>query len=85
MADSYDWRVQVRVVGCRDGWDRTLVDTPIFELRSNAQFGGIWADPQTAAQVAAQMFSGLTAPGDQTYVTVTAIDGSFTHSEVFAA
>lgn len=73
---NYDWRVQVRVTGKRDGWSRTLVDTPAFELRSNAQFGGVWSSPDTVAKVARDMFAGLVEPDDQIQVTVSSADDS---------
>lgn len=84
---TYDWRVQVRVTGERNGWARTLVDTPTFELRSSAQFGGIWSDHETVSAVARDMFVGLAMSGDEIHVTVVAADGSgpvYTVSQVVA-
>lgn len=71
---DYNWRVHVRITGTRDGWGRTLVDTPTFELRSNAQFGGIWSSADSVASVARDMFAGLTESGDQVHVTVSGLD-----------
>lgn len=71
---NYDWRVQVRITGTRDGWGSTLVDTPTFELRSNAQFGGIWSSTDTVAKVARDMFAGLVQPNDQIHVSVSSVD-----------
>lgn len=71
---NYNWRVQVRITGTRNGWGRTLVDTPAFELRSNAQFGAIWSSADTVAAVAHAMFVELTQPDDQVHVTVCAAE-----------
>lgn len=71
---NFNWRVQVRVTGTRDGWGKTLVDTPTFELRSNAQFGSIWSSPDIVAKVARDMFAGLVTADDQTHVTVSSVD-----------
>lgn len=72
---TYDWRVQVIAYGERDGWTSKRVDTPYFELRSNAQFGGIW-DQDGAAITAARCFEKLLQDGDEVAVAVTAVDGS---------
>ena len=74
MTANYDWRVQVRVTGQRAGWSRTLVDTPVFELRSSAQFGGVWTRDD-AAKVARDMFLSLTQAGDDVRVEVASLDG----------
>lgn len=71
---NFNWRVQVRVTGTRDGWGRTLVDTPTFELRSNSQFGGIWSSADAVAKVAYRMFNRLALPADQVHVTVSSTD-----------
>lgn len=72
---NYDWRLQVRIVRDRDGWTTGVVDTPSFELRSNALYGGIYGR-DTAALTAWDMFRPLLSAGDTAYITVCAIDGS---------
>lgn len=79
---SYDHRVQVRVTGTRDGWSRTLVDTPVFELRSNAQFGGIWTQ-QDAVLVARNMFASLLQTGDVMRIDIANLDGGDHTSHTF--
>lgn len=71
---NYDWRVSARVIGQRNGWSRTLVDTPTFELRSNALYVGIW-DRDAALAVVRDMFTGLMAPGDELYITISDVAG----------
>lgn len=75
---NYNWRVHVRITGTRDGWGRTLVDTPTFDLHNNTK-------PDTVASVARDMFAGLTEPDDQVHVTVSSIDdgGSETAAYTF--
>lgn len=80
---NFNWRVQVRVTGKRDGWSRTLVDTPTFELRSNTQFGGIWSSADTVAKLARDMFAGLVEPADQVHVTVSSTDDGGVQSVVY--
>lgn len=71
---NFNWRVQVRVTGTRDGWGSTLVDTPTFELNSNPQFGGMWVSPDGVAKAARDMFARLAQPDDQIHVTVSSSD-----------
>lgn len=74
---TYNWSLRVRVSGTRNGWHSvSITDTPAFELRSNAQYGGIWSDAETAALVARNMFQGLTQAGDTIHVIVTPADGT---------
>lgn len=68
-----NWRVTVRVTGTRNGWNVTLVDTPTFELRSNAQFGSIYSSADMVESVARDMFSRIAAPDDTIHVTVSEI------------
>lgn len=81
---NYDWRVQVRVTGQRGGRNSTLVDTPTFELRSNAQFGGMWVNAGSVAKTARDMFARLAQPGDDIHVTVNALDGSQPYYQIFS-
>lgn len=80
---AYDWRIAVMVVGTRNGWVSRLIDTPTFELRSNAQFGGMWSSPESVARVARDMFSGLARGGDDIHVSVSSIDGTQSLSTSF--
>jgi hypothetical protein len=81
---NYDWRVQVRITGTRDGWSKTLVDTPVFELRSNAQFGSIWPSANGVAKTARDMFANLVQPDDQIHVIVCAAEPTADHDPVTA-
>jgi hypothetical protein len=79
---NYDWQVTVRVMregidkskGFPDGWTRTVVDTPVFELHSNPQFGGIFTQ-DGAAKTALNMFRELLTKDDTVYVRVSDLDG----------
>ena len=79
----FDHRISVRVTGQRDGWFRTMVNTPVFELRSDAQFGGVWTQSD-AVKVARDMFAGLAQPGDVIHIDISGLDGSDFTSHHFA-
>lgn len=68
-----DFVVTVRITGTRDGWSRTILDTPKFVLMSHPTSGGMytWA---TAHAVAREMFAGLMTDADTMHITVHALE-----------
>lgn len=66
---TYDFVITVRITGTRDGWSRTILDTPKFVLVSNAQFGSIYTWT-TARSAVYEMFRGLTEPEDSWHVSI---------------
>lgn len=70
---AYNFVCTVRITGVRDGWYRTILDTPKFCLISNVGAGGIYTYG-TVPGVLREMFGGLMQDGDTFNFTVHAIE-----------
>lgn len=67
---SYDYTVVVRVVGTRNGYTSTVVDSPTFCLLSNAQFGSIYGSVGDAEAAVRRMFEPLLAEDDELFIDI---------------
>lgn len=66
---TFDFVVTVRITGVRDGWSRTILDTPKFVLASDAGGGCIYTWV-TAHSAAMDMFRDIARPGDSWHITL---------------
>lgn len=74
VMNEYNWAARVRVIRNKDGWVSQIIDTPIFELRSNAQFGSVISSRDQAEKMVFDMYAPLLTENDTVYIDVWSAD-----------